>query len=545
MKNKATFLICSLLLIGTVVYGQSQHKLLELELKASEFFKEKNYLKAEEFYRKVDNLAPNEPTHYYPLAVSLLNLHKKEEALKYFTLAKKSNIEHGNTLNYYLGKAYQLEYQFDSSLVYYKSYLQGLTDVEKSNHDLLEEIRYEMSSCAHAKKLLKESSTIEVLNFSEIINTKYPEYGMLFTADEKTLIFTSGRPGTTGGRQDDIDGMYYEDIYITHLKDSVWEEPVQIDNRINSKNHDASVALSHDGHKMIFYRYSMDGLLHKSGELFLTEYVKGRWSKPEHLHSEINSKGWEPSACFSLDDERIFFSSDREGGFGGTDLYVIEKTRDGSWGKPMNLGPVVNTDKNEDAPYLHPDGETFYFASESHGSVGGYDIYKSTIEDEDGLLFSDPENLGFPINTPDDDLDFHVSPNGKRIYFSDNRDNGHGDKDIWYINNDYEETNMYLLHGLVFDSTEFSNNRKGVIGSKREPLNVEVKIEAVNSPKKIERITSSNLSLEGKYQVLLNEGYQYKVSFNAEGYTPFEVIVDTRTLDGYHEQKKNVLLQKR
>ena len=103
MKNIATFLLFGSLLFSLTVIGQSQHKLLELKLKASEFFKEKNYLKAEEFYRKVDDLAPDEPTHYYPLAVSLLNLHKKEEALKYFVLAKESAIEHGNTLNYYLG----------------------------------------------------------------------------------------------------------------------------------------------------------------------------------------------------------------------------------------------------------------------------------------------------------------------------------------------------------------------------------------------------------------------------------------------------------
>lgn len=544
MKNKATFLLLGSLLLSLMVVGQSQHKILELKLKAGEFFKEKNYLKAEEFYRKIDNLAPEEPTHYYPLAVSLLNLHRKDEALKYFVLAKNSDIEHGNTLNYYLGKAYQLEYQFDSSIVYYKTYLQGLTDLEKNNHDLLDEIRYEMSCCVNAKKHLKDSSNIEVINFSPVINSKYPEYGMLFTADEKTVIFTSGREGTTGGRRDEIDGMYYEDIYISHLKDSTWSEPEKIDNRINTKNHDASVALSHDGHKMIFYRYSMDALFHKSGDLYITEYVKGRWSKPDHLESGINSKGWEPSACFSLDDERLFFSSNREGGFGGTDLYVIEKVRDGSWGKPENLGPLINTDKNEDAPYLHPDGETFYFASEGHGSVGGYDIYKTTIEDEHGLLFSAPENLGFPINTPDDDLDFHVSPNGKRVYFADNRDEGLGDKDIWYVNLDYEETNMYLLHGFVFDSVEFSNHRRGVIGSKREPLNAEIQIEAVNSPKRIERITSTNLSQEGKYQILLNEGYQYKVSFNAKGHKPFEVLIDTRTLKGYHDKKKNVLLQK-
>jgi Tol biopolymer transport system component len=135
------------------------------------------------------------------------------------------------------------------------------------------------------------------------------------------------------------------------------------------------------------------------------------------LPQNINTSGWEPSASFSSDEKMLFFTSDREGGKGGTDIYSIKKLPNGEWALPQNLGEAINTPYDEDSPYLHPDGKTLYFSSNGHNTMGGFDIFTSKW-DEETQKWSVPENVGYPINTPHDDLHFSWSADGRRVYFS-------------------------------------------------------------------------------------------------------------------------------
>jgi len=174
---------------------------------------------------------------------------------------------------------------------------------------------------------------------------------------------------------------------------------------------------------------------------------------PEKLGPNINTKFRETHASLSADGRYLYFTSDRKGGYGGLDIYVSEVQEDGSWGEPTNLGPAVNTELNEEGPYIHPDGKTLYFSSEGHKNLGGFDIFK--VEKNEFDTWTQAKNLGYPINTVEDDVFFIPSPNGKRIYLSSFRTGGIGDNDIYIINlDDVEENTLTILTSKVFAQCE-------------------------------------------------------------------------------------------
>lgn len=529
MKQVLYFIL--LLVVGMQgVNAQTAREVMNLEIKAKEEFHNNNFYKALQSYLILDRASPHNENYVYPIGVCYVNLFKYSKALPYLEEAKQYEEKLGNSLNYYLAKCYQLNYKFDESIECYFKYLDGITDKSK-NKFIVTEIEHEIETCKNAKISVKSPVSNDVENLSPDINSIYPEYGALLSGDEKTIIFTSDRPNTTGGHIYELDGTFYEDIYISHLTDTGWTVPASISDKINTWHHEASIALSHDGHKLLIYRHATDHLLHKSGDLYMSEYVNGDWTKPEHLPAAINSPGWEPSACFSLDDREIYFTSDRKGGFGGTDIYSIRKNKKGAWGKPVNLGSKINTPFNEDSPFLHPDGKTFYFSSQGHKSIGGYDVFVSKIDSIGN--WQEPVNVGYPINTPDDDVDFSISADGKRIYFSTDRPGGYGDKDIYFTELNVDQKNLISVFGNIKDSLT------------NEPLDAKILISSIGLKDNLTRISSSNFNLNGKYIILLNEGFKYEIVYEVEGYNVVRKEINTEELKGYHEKEIQVLMQKK
>ena len=180
-------------------------------------------------------------------------------------------------------------------------------------------------------------------------------------------------------------------------------------------------------------------------------HLKGKnWSKPEKLKGDVNRpKSWEGSASLSANGKVLYFASDREGGSGGRDIYKAELQPDGSWSNIQNLGPNINTMYNDDAPFIHPDNVTLYFSSEGHSSIGGYDIFSSKVDEYGG--FGVPENLGYPINTVDDNRYFVLSADGKTGYYSGGGENSKGEQDIFrIIAGKIEKPVLALLLGKVY-----------------------------------------------------------------------------------------------
>jgi hypothetical protein len=262
------------------------------------------------------------------------------------------------------------------------------------------------------------------------------------------MVYTYRGEKSLGGKQSvpgkkDAKGTYFEDIYISY-KDSLgnYQKGVPM-TELNSKTHESASYITHDGQKIYLYK-NISG----SGEIYFSKKIGNKWSKPERLNG-ICSGSWEGSCCFSADEKTIYFSSDRPGGLGGRDIWRSTIQKNGLFEKPINLGAPINTTNDEDSPFITFDGKLFYFSSnDGKKSIGGYDIFKSDIL-ENG--FSNPENIGKPLNTIQDDKYLVISPDGKKAFYSSEHMDGLGQQDIYEIDRSKFEkpVSLILVSGAV------------------------------------------------------------------------------------------------
>ncbi len=301
-----------------------------------------------------------------------------------------------------------------------------------------------------AKDMMQDPVALRITNLGPMINSEGNDHCPLVTADGNTLYFTSRRKGSTGGLSDPS-GRMYEDIYYARRIDEIWTNATNAGLPLNTAAHDATVGLSPDGNAMIIFRTS-PGL--QGGDLYETQRSGGLWHNPVLMTPRINSSAHEPSASISPSGSEIYFTSDRPGGFGGRDLYRIRRLPNGEWSLPLNLGPTVNTAQDEDGPYMHSDGITLFFSSNGHRTMGGYDIFKTVLMDPDQNSWGDPENMGHPLNTVNDDVYFCLSEDGRTGYFSSERPEGLGGQDIYTVEFPSTQLDYLVVRGLVTDAAE-------------------------------------------------------------------------------------------
>ena len=496
---------------------------------------EQNYTLALNYFLAAYKIDSSNANINYKLGVCYLkSAAQKNKALSYLEKAAL-NISHNyddseprekkapeNTY-YLLADAYRLAYKFNES----NSYLNKFKDiVGNRNKELSSDLEKQIETNFNAIEFTKDTAIVTIVNLGDSINTIYPEYSPLVTSDESSLIFTSRRPGSTGGDKTDND-QYYEDIYICQKRsDGKWSSPKSIGYNINSIGNEACLNISADGQKLFVYR-DVNG-----GDIYVSSLEGDTWGTLVPLNSEINSKYWEPHASLSPDSKTLYFVSDRPGGYGGRDIYKCLKLPNGEWGLPINLGATINTPFDEDAPFIHPDGVTLFFSSKGHKNMGGFDIFKSTKGDEG--KWTEPENLKYPINTPDDDIFYVQSIDGKKGYFSSVRPTGFGDKDLYMIN--FEKTivePLTVLKGyMTFD------------GAEKTTVNVEIMATDVESGLVEQDVRPNTVS--GKYVLILNpgtEGKTYTISYDAEGYQPINITITIPPNSSYQELEKELSLQ--
>ncbi len=376
---------------------------------------------------------------------------KKTNALPYFLKASNNTSNNYKELSFkesnspskvykYIGNIYHYIYDFDKADNYFAKYLEYLTPFSSEYN----EVKRLIETSNYAKNLINDSIEISIENLGGIINSEYDEHSAIFINNEEEIIFTSRRKGSTGGLLTD-DGKYFEDIYISKKINERWSNPEKISQNINSERHEASICVSSDGQELYIYIDDF-GI----GNIYVSyKNENNNWSKPVKLEPQISSSANETHATISTDKNMLIFSSDRTGGFGGKDLYVSHRLPNGDWGIPKNLGININTPYDEEGPFLMPDGYTLYFSSKGHYTIGGYDLFVSELQD-DGT-WGKPKNLGYPINTTDDEVYYFVSTDEKRAYFSSIRDDSYGGKDIYIMNLlSLPERNSAVIKGKIY-----------------------------------------------------------------------------------------------
>ncbi len=337
------------------------------------------------------------------------------------------------------------------------------------------------------------------------------------------MIFTYRGKKSAGGLQNgyneaDPYGIYYEDVFISY-KDSTnnFEEPKSIGFTINGISNDAAVALSAEGHKLFVFKD--DGS--NGGDLYMSTLTGKDWSVPERLAGDVNSGAWEGSCSLASDGKTLFFTSERKGGYGGKDIYTSRLQPDGSWGTAINMGDKINTPYDDDAPFIHPDGRILVYSSKGKNSMGGYDVFRAVFNPSDSS-WSDPENMGYPINSPDDDIYYVLTADGKTGYYSSGKVDGQGLQDIYKIS-----------PGLI-GLTPFLALLKGTITLDGVPVEGKVIVGYETKTGQYADVVSNSSS--GKYLVNLPGGDIYKVTFKYEGQKDQVKSLDLSAIVGYTEK---------
>lgn len=397
----------------------------------------------------------------------------------------------------YLAEAFQKNYDFGAAIATYERYR---SDLKPTEVGLLKEIDYQIGICKTAAEMVKNPVNMTISNLGGTINSPYPDYAPVLSADESTIIFTTRRPESTGGKISD-DGKFFEDIYISEKDNYEWQTPKNIGAPINTDDHEATIGLSPDGQTLLIYKFEKSVGF---GDIYFSKLFGDHWTIPQKFGSNINTPSFEPHASLNSDGQIIYFVSNREGGLGGRDIYFCRKLPTGDWGLAQNIGKVINTEYDEDGVFIHPNGTTLFFSSKGHKTMGGFDIFFSEYDKESGM-WTTPQNMGFPVNTTGDDIFFVPSTDGKKAYFSSIRKEGFGDLDIYLINfPQQKEIPLTVYKGILKDED-------GKI-----PTDVIITVSDNESNEIVGNYTPN--SVTGKYLIILPPGKNYNVTYESDGH---------------------------
>ena len=443
-----SFLVLICLLSGKAFSQQISSD--NLKIKKSEFktaqeegFKEawKNIQQANEYYKAgVGTFAlardlylfahqynPDNNVLNYRIGVCYLYTDDKYEALKYLRKAYDTNPDITTDIHFYLGRAYHLVLEFDKAKEHYlaaRDVYSGTGQV-----DMVIQIDKLIGECENGKSIVENPVRVIITNMGDSVNSVLDDYLPVFADHDSTLYITSRRYNEKHDKRNPYDNKYFEDAYACRLGADGWLGAKPLSKKINTRHNDAVLGVSPDGNSLYIYRGYDNG-----GDIYVSHFnpKKGDWKKPKPLPRKINSKQAEGSVFFTASGDTMYFiSSNEDLTQGGKDIMFTVKNEKGRWQDPRDLGSLVNTRYDEEGVYLNPAGNELWFSSRGHNTMGGFDVFHS--ERLDDGTWSDPENVGYPINTADDDLFFRESDNGKYAYYSTIRENGIGAKDIYKV----------------------------------------------------------------------------------------------------------------
>ena len=380
-----------------------------------------------------------------------------------------------------LGQVYRISNRLDDAISTFKKF----RDVNEDTY-LDEKIDQEIKSCERAKSLQQDIIDFNAENLGDKVNDKYNNFRPAVSDDLSTMAFTT------------INDDGYKDIYVaTKSKDGSWNRPKKITDDIGSLGDCYTADLNEDGTELIVVQN--DGIV---ADVYYSVFEFSEWSRMKKFKGKLNSKYFETFASFSRDGNTLFFTSDRTESMGGLDIFKMEMNEKGKWGKPENMGGEINTIFDEETPIM-ADENTMYFSSEGHDNMGGFDIFK--IQRMPGGGWSKPENVGYPINTTDDDLGFVPIENGDYAYYFQSLDNGYGGLDIYK----YEIFSESHLRNVVLKGTV--NLYANEIGNL---TNYSITLKESTTGDVLASIYPDS---KGNFTYVLNPG-SFSIFFDVEGY---------------------------
>jgi len=496
-----------------------------------------------------DNAALN-----YKLGVCYLFTDNKYEAINYLLRAYTLDGELSGDIHLLLGMAYQLVLEFDKAMEQYNTHSSQLDPTEKQAYSKTLAKRFD--ECMNGKNLSRNPVRVIIQPLGEEVNSKYDDYNPLFAFNDTALFFTSRRPFGKSKRNK-IDNKFNEDIYRSSLEGGMFQKAIRYDKPFNTENNDAVVGVTNDGNTLLIYRGNIKG-----GDIQISSFRpdKNSWSRPKSVSARLTSKDGETSACISPDGKELYYiSRNSKLTLGGKDILFSTLDSKGKWSEPVNLGLTINSPYDEEGVFITPDNHYLYFASKGHTSMGGFDIFRSERK-EDGS-WSDPENLGYPLNTPDDEVFYITDQTGSHGYYSAIREGGSGSRDICkvvFLGSEKElvlKTEDQLVAGpepgltgfLIVPELRDLDNSLLLSGSVRDTTDGVVPIVAkmeFYDPSTGDRKALSISDTTGSYTVSLPEPMAYAIEINASGYLYYLDILDYSSVSGDEKLDKDFFLKK-
>ena len=356
-----------------------------------------DYEKALPLYRLLADMVPDNPNYQYKVGICYLNTPGRvREAIPWLKKASRST-----TFNYsynykedhapidalfYIGSAYHLLNQTDSAVYYYKKFLSATSRFHNPEMFYTGFVRQQLKNCAHAGEMEAHPVTVRKKRLPDVINAYRKNTYPVISGNRKVLVYTA-LPGSN------------EAIMYSSKDANGWTVPIDITAQLHAGDDSRATALSFTGDTLFIYKEEGG-----RADLWVSYHHDTVWTPMKRLGRNINTKYWESSCCISSDGNTLYFTSNRDGGMGGLDIYVSKRNPDGRWGEATNLGPVINTPLLEDNPHISLDGNTLFFASQGHYNMGGFDIFYAKRKKYGG--WAKPVNLGYPVNTTDENRDY-------------------------------------------------------------------------------------------------------------------------------------------
>ncbi len=471
-------------------------------------------------YLKAYHVNPNHALLNYKIGVCyLFTARDFEEAVFHLEEAYAVDEYIAADILIIMGRAYQQNLQFDKAIDKYNAFYESLPS--KSQKAFKPFIDKSIEECKNGKELIAHPVDIEINNMENNINSKYDDYNAVINEDTTILYMTSRRENTTMGNRFPEDNKYYEDVYFSKMINGTWQPAKNMGRRINTEFNDAIIDLSPDKKRLFISRPDLNG-----GDIYYSNYEGDRWSRAQPFLPEIiNTEHRETTLAFSPEGKTLYFISDRPDGIGGRDIYYCEKQQNGRWTMPKNIGNKFNTPYDEESVFIDYSGDTMYFSSKGHNSMGGYDVYIS-VKDRDGN-WTKPENMGYPVNSPGDEVFFRTCKTGAHGYFTSFRDEGYDGLDVYEF--------------IIYPPDKYLAGR---VLNKETSNPVKAKLLLID--KKNDKIIDSLFSdAQGKYNWKIPVRINYTVQISAKGYMPYSDDINTSTLGFYDTLlTKNFMLEK-
>ena len=492
-----SFLISSYISTG-ICYSQSFHTRSNKALKIyDEGVTAYDYLdlnKAEQSFKAAISIDREFFEAYMMLGELMEKQRRYPEAVLNYRIAVKLDSMFFKPVFFSLGMAEMKSGDYARSLIHLNVYLAQTGMSEKNKLVAQKNIR----NCEFALKAIKNPVPFNPVNIGSAINTTDDEYWPSITADGQTLMFT--RQPVSHGRSSSKEFLQ-EDFFLSFFTDDAWQKAFNAGYPLNTRQNEGAQSLSSNGRYMYFTACDRPGGV-GSCDIYFSAFNDGKWSEPYNLRTPLNSSHWESQPSISADGKTLFFSSNRPGGMGGKDLWYSIMNDKNQWTTPVNMGDKINTDGDEMSPFIHFDGKTLYFASDGRTGLGGFDIYLTRMNNDS--TWSEPQNLGYPINTYNDEMGLVIESGGQKAYFSSIRDKTNG-KDIFYFDlyESVRPTPVSYLKGKVYD-----RETGRLLRADYELINLSTNKVTIKSS------TDGN----GNFLICLPSGYNYGINVSKAGY---------------------------